>query len=103
MNNDEKQMHLPSSLLSTERGGHSFPKWELLPFLQKIATDVKNEVNEANFKCYEEHLFKVTEMKLQHDNTLHQMFTSCWKPLSSTGMDPIPEDIIKTCISVLVG
>ena len=28
---------------------------------------------------------------------------SCWKPLSSTEMDPIPEDIIKTCISELVG
>jgi len=46
MNNDEKQIHLPSSLLRTERGVHTFPKWELLPFLQKIATDVKNEVNE---------------------------------------------------------
>ena len=48
-------------------------------------------------------VFKVTEMKLQHDNTLHEMFTSCWKPLSSTGMDPNPEDSIKTCISELVG
>ena len=48
------------------------------------------------------HLFKVTEMKLQHDNTLHQMFMSCWKPLSSTGMDPIPEDTIKTCTTELV-
>ena len=27
---------------------------------------------------------------------------SCWKPLSSTRMDPTPEDIIKTCISELV-
>ena len=27
---------------------------------------------------------------------------SCWKPLSSTGMDPIPEGTIKTCISELV-
>ena len=39
---------------STERGGRTFPKRELLPFLQKIATDVKNEVNEANFKRYGE-------------------------------------------------
>ena len=98
MNNDEKQMHLPASLLSTERGGRVFPKWELLPFIQKTATNVKSEVNEANFKRYGEHLFKVTEMKL-HDNTLHEMITSCWKPLSSTGMDPVPKDIIKTCIS----
>ena len=66
MNNDKKQIHLPSSLLSTERGGRTFPKRELLPFLQKIATDVKNEVNEANFKRYGEHLFKVTEMKQMH-------------------------------------
>ena len=49
MNNDEKQMHLPASLLSTERGGRVFPKWELLPFIQKTATNVKSAVNEANF------------------------------------------------------
>ena len=49
MNNDKKQRHLPSSLLSTERGGRTFPKRELPPFLQKIATDVKNEVNQVNF------------------------------------------------------
>ena len=54
MNHDEKQIHLPSSLLNTERGGRTFPKRELPPFLQKIATDVKNEVNEANFKRYGE-------------------------------------------------
>ena len=103
MNNDQKQIHLPPSLLSTERGGRIFPKRELLPFLQKIATDVKHEINEANFKRYGENLFKIAEMKLQHDNTLYETFMSCWKPLSTTGMDPTPEDIIKTCISELVG
>lgn len=68
MNNDEKQVHLPSSVLSTERDGCIFPKRELLPFLQKIATDVKNEVNEANFKRYGEHVFKVTEF---HARNIH--------------------------------
>ena len=102
MNNDQKQIHLPSSLLSTERGGRAFPKRELLPFLQKIATNVKHEINEANFKRYRENLFKIAEMKLKHDNTIYETFMSCWKPLSSTRMDPIPEGIIKTCISELV-
>ena len=81
MNNDQKQIHLPTSLLSTERGGRIFPKRELLPFLQKIATDVKYEINEANCKCYGENLFKIAEMKLQHDNTLYETFMSCWKPV----------------------
>ncbi len=54
-----KPDQLPPSLMVTERGGRSFPKKELLPFVHKVVQMVKEEITDANFGKYGENIFKV--------------------------------------------
>lgn len=59
MTKEEKDEYLPPSLLSTERGGRTFPKPCMIPFIRRVVQRVKEEINDETFKRYGENLFKV--------------------------------------------
>ena len=59
MSNEEKEEYLPPSLLSTERGGRTFPKPCMIPFIRRVVQRVKAEINDEAFKRYNENMFKV--------------------------------------------
>lgn len=59
MTNVEKPQQLPPSLMVTERGGRSFPKKELLPFVHEDVKMVKEDITDDNFGKYGENLGKV--------------------------------------------
>ena len=50
---------LPVSLLSTERGGRIFPKAGFLSFIRAVVQSEREEINEENFKCFGERVYKV--------------------------------------------
>ena len=124
MSKEEKEKFLPLPLKSTERGGHTFPKLCMLPFMQRIVTQVKAEITDEAFKRYGENLFKVkqhliicslmikllvikflstilqvTETKLQCDRCLFECFLrSC----SAATTDQFPEEVKQACAVELV-
>ena len=59
MTSEEKAEYLPPSLMSTERGGRTFPKPCMIPFIRRVVQQVKAEINDEAFKRYGENLFKV--------------------------------------------
>lgn len=98
MNNDEKKIYLSPALLSTERGGRTFPKKAFLPFVREVVTMVKEDVNEDNFKKYGENLFKITASKLQYSHDLQMCFDSCCAEIS---VEETEDDTKERCIKEL--
>lgn len=118
---------LPVSLKSTELGGRTFPLVELIPFVKHIVCSVRREVNGDTFKRYGERLFQVhsvhtnyldfcmhvkmitlsicfqvTEMKLQCDKDLQELFYSCWKSAIGDKVQAYDEVTVKSCLDELV-
>ena len=125
MNSIQKES-LPTALKSTELGGRTFLLMDLIPFVRQIVSTVRQEVNEDSFNRYGERLFKliqhdlkhlyniiivccyhaiqqVTQLKLQCDKTLLELFYTCWRKAVGNDVEEHDGDIVKYCLDEYVG
>ena len=78
--NDEKTT-LPVGVQYLDRGGMTFCKPNLLPWLQKVEASVKVYLNQDGYARYGEHIFEVTKETILKDATLTLVFTDSVKEL----------------------
>lgn len=55
----ESKLHLPVGLRYLDRGGLTFPKEQLLPYLRKIEERMLEVLNDKNYRRYGQRLFEV--------------------------------------------